>query len=434
MAQAALIQEPLTERAARKPRRRLLVIDAAYTLETIRERRAERAILCRDLDGFFEHVWSVHPFATLLTSDSWGPRYGPPATHALSSRHTVIEGAVGRYALLRRVFPLNFLIGQLGVFLKLWTLVRSERITAIRVGDPLYLGLLGWSLARLTGAIFAIRVNGNYDRMRQSTGEPIYPRLLRSARLEKLVERFIFPRADLVFAPNDDNASYAIANGARPEITSVVNFGSLLGDEHFLEPSARPAADRDLAELGLERDRFLLSISRLIPLKFPDHVIRVLAEVRHLRPGLKALLVGDGSMRDRLVDLAHQLGVEGAVVFAGDRDQQFLSRIIPQAAVVLSPSTGRALSEAALGGAPIVAYDTDWQKDMIETDVTGILVPYRDCDGMAAGAARFLNEPAFARAMGDAVRRRALAMLDPAKGIELERESYGRLLEKQPSD
>src|SRR5215217_4500117 len=81
---------------SRSARPKLLVIDLSYTLESIRELGLERSVTCRDLGGFFAHVWSVHPFATLLTSEEWGPRYGRPASHALAPRHTFIEGKVGR--------------------------------------------------------------------------------------------------------------------------------------------------------------------------------------------------------------------------------------------------------------------------------------------------------------------------------------------------
>ncbi|HEX2763430.1 MAG TPA: glycosyltransferase [Allosphingosinicella sp.] len=407
---------------ARRPR--LLVLDAAYTLEMIRDRGQERSILSRDLDGYFDHVWNVHPFATLLSGSSAVTACGPPIWHELGPRHTFVEGQAGRFRALRALFPINFLIGQAALLLQLRNLVKREGISAIRAGDPLYLGLFGWALARLTGAAFLIRVNGNNDKVRETTGKPIFPRLLRSAKLEKRIERFVFPRADLIFAPNENNADFAVANGARRDATRIVNFGSLLGEEHFAEPAARPSAAADLEALGLEANNFLLCIGRLEQPKYPDHVIETLAEVRALRPGLKALFVGDGTLREELRRLAERLGVAESVAFAGNRDQQFLSRIIPEAAVVLSPSTGRALSEAALGAVPVVAYDTDWQKDMVETGVTGILVPYRDRKAMAEATARLLRDPGFAREMGAAIRRRALAMLDPQAGMAAERKAY----------
>jgi glycosyltransferase involved in cell wall biosynthesis len=95
---------------------------------------------------------------------------------------------------------------------------------------------------------------------------------------------------------------------------------------------------------------------------------------------------------------------------------------------VLSPLTGRALSESALAAAPIAAYDLDWQGDLIQTGVTGELVPFREPDQMAVSVARFLRDPAYARAMGRAVREHALAMLDPARLNQHERDQYSRLL------
>src|SRR4051794_34192098 len=80
--------------------RKLLVLDLAYTLEQVQQRGQARQILYRDLGGFFDHVWSVHPFATLLTSDGWGRRYGRPEIFELAPRHTVIEGKVGRFSWL----------------------------------------------------------------------------------------------------------------------------------------------------------------------------------------------------------------------------------------------------------------------------------------------------------------------------------------------
>ena len=74
------------------PDRKLLVLETDYSLEGIRQREIEHSILCRDLGGYFAHVWSVHPFATLVTSSVWTPRFGVPVEHRLAPRHTFIEG------------------------------------------------------------------------------------------------------------------------------------------------------------------------------------------------------------------------------------------------------------------------------------------------------------------------------------------------------
>lgn len=419
-------------RAAHPPQaaRKLLVLDAAFTLEAIEERGLQFSVTCRDLDGFFEHVWSVHPFATLLTSASWGPRWGRPDIRALSPRHTVIEGRVGRFAILRRLFLLNFILGQWALFRMLRGLIRREGIGVVRAGDPLYLGLLGWALARSCGIPLVVRVGGNHDKVFASTGRPVQPRLMRTRAIERRVERFVLSRADLVAGANQDNLDFALRAGARLERSTLFRYGNLIDQRHFAEPRSRPLDPARLTELGLRRDAFLLYVGRLVAQKHPDDIVRVLARLRGDGLDVKAVLSGDGPLRDDMAALARRLGVGDALVFAGNRDQAWLAEMIPAAGAVLSPHTGRALSEAALGGAPIVAYDIDWQGELVETGRTGILVPLGDWQGMAEGAHRLLTDREFARRMGDAARTAALAMLDPAALDAHERTEYRRLLDR----
>ena len=71
-------------------RRKLLVIDTSYGLEAIRARKLEESVTCRDLDGFFEHVWTVHPFASLVSEGRTAP-FGEAEVHALGAAHTFIR-------------------------------------------------------------------------------------------------------------------------------------------------------------------------------------------------------------------------------------------------------------------------------------------------------------------------------------------------------
>lgn len=408
--------------------RKLLVLDLSYTLETIRDRKIEASLICRDLDGFFEHVWTVHPFATLLTSESWAPRYGRPVTHEVAPRHTFIEGKVGRFRALRGVFTLNFLIAQIGLFWNLHRLIRRERIGVIRVSSPLYDGLTGWLLARLSGIPLVIRVGGNHDKVFETTGAPLSPRLFRTRKLEKRVERFIFPRADLVAGANQDNLDFAIANGARPERTTLFRYGNLIDPSHFTDPRQRDIDDRLLETLGIEPARFLLYVGRLEPVKQPNHVVEVLARARAAGFDFKAVLAGEGRMGPDLQALAQKLGVADALVMPGPLPQDLLAQLYACAALVVSPHTGRALSEAALGGAPVVAYDIDWQGELINDGQTGRLIRHGDVEGLARAALELLENSALAHRLGNRLREAALSMLDPAKLNQHERAEYTKLL------
>jgi glycosyltransferase involved in cell wall biosynthesis len=411
----------------------LVVIDNSYTLEMVEQRGIQDSVLCRDLNGFFNHVWTVHPFASMLTSRSWSSEFGRPDRHEMNARHTFIEGKVGRWLWLQRFFAGNFLASQLLLLIDLAALVRRNGVRVVRAGDPLYAGLFGWCLARVTRARLVIRVNGNNDKVRESVGKPLFPRLFRTIAMEKRVERFVLRHADLVVAPNEDNLRFALANGADPATSTVFRYGNLIARQHLVPPAQRVVDPALLTSLGIERDRFLLYIARLEPVKLPDHTVLALAEVRRCGHDVKLVIVGDGQMGPQLRVLAREHGVDDHLVLPGNQSQETLAQLIVAAAVVVSPHTGRALTEAAYGAAPIVAYDIDWQGELIEDGQTGELVPFEDIAAMAGAVDTLLGDPIRARRLGDAVLARARDMLDPERLDDHERVTYRALFARMSS-
>lgn len=343
-------------------------------------------------------------------------------------RHTFIEGKVGRFSLLKKFFKINFAISQIFLFISLVALIRRERVSVIRVGDPLYLGLFGLALARISRIPLVIRVNGNNDKVRESTGLPVYPRLFRKISTEKKIERFVFPKAELVAAPNQDNVDFAISCGVSPSRATIFRYGNLLAAEHLRDPVHRHCDDVLFSMLAIAPKCYLLCIGRLQPLKFPDDAVRILGEVVRRGFDLKLLFAGDGEMRAELAALARKEGVADRVVFAGNQNQHALAQLNSFAAAVISPLTGRALSESALCAAPIVAYDLDWQGELIVTGETGALIPFRDWHRMVDSVEYYLRNPEYAEKMGRNARDRALTMLDPEKLDEHERTEYRKLL------
>ena len=157
-------------------------------------------------------------------------------------------------------------------------------------------------------------------------------------------------------------------------------------------------------------------------------MVKVLVDICKRGFDVKAVLAGEGRMRAELEQLAQSGDAGEQVVFAGNLGQEALSVLFPAAGVVVSPHTGRALTEAALGAAAVVAYDVDWQGELITTGETGVLVPHGDVEAMGNAVFALLSDPARAKSMGRALRSRALEMLDPEALDEHERQEYSKLL------
>jgi glycosyltransferase involved in cell wall biosynthesis len=172
----------------------------------------------------------------------------------------------------------------------------------------------------------------------------------------------------------------------------------------------------------------LLYVGRLLELKHPDDAIRAMATNVRLHPGTVGILAGVGPMEPELRALADKLQVAGSIHFVGQLTQEELSKITPLC-VMLSPSAGQlALLECALGGAPIVAYDRDFQPEFIDDGVDGFIVPFRDHEAMAEKASRIISDPDLAGRLSAAVRRKALFHVDPERVREAEWEAFSKVL------
>lgn len=397
---------------------RLLVLDASYSLRTVRRRGLMRSIEARDLEGYFEHVWSVNPLVGA------GPDDADDATGSLvisdvGPRHTIVEARVSRFRGLRRLPATNMAISQCALLLALDRLIADRGIAAIRAGDPYYLGLLGYLLGRRHHIPLVVRVSGNYDALYAATGQLAYPRLLRKRWIEKRIDRFVLQRAELVAAPNEDNLGYALANGARPERAAIFRYGNLVHPIHFEDPSTRLRPD----DLPPDR-KLMMCIGRLEPVKHPEDVLRTAERVIERVPDVTAVLVGDGSLREVLERKAREALPPEAVVFTGNKDQGWLAAAMTHASVIFAPMAGRALVEAALSGTPVVAYDVDWHSELVSDGHTGALVAFGDVGAAARAVIRVLEDPELTGAMGRTARDAALEMMDPATLAEVERDAY----------
>ncbi len=411
-------------------RKNMLVLDMAYTLEMVKKRQLHQAVITRDLNGYFEHVWSVHLCATVIPQENIEETFGKITITSFSPKHTIIEGKIGRFRVLKKIPLTNFLLAQWNICLYLYRLIKSQGISVIRAGEPYYQGLIGLALARGNGIPCAFRIPINYDLFHQVSGDVAWPRLFRKRWIEKLIDHYTLKRADLVAGANQDCLNFALNNGARKEYSTVFRYGNLIHNAHFQPPDERPQAEDVLQKLGLSNKNFSITISRLEKLKQIDDVLRVLAEVRQRGINLSALVVGDGRMKNDLVKMAESLEIADNVIFAGNRSQEWIASVLPYASVVISPFMGRALTEASLSGVPVAAYDIEWQSEVIKTGETGELVKYRDWKAMADSVAKFLKDSKYAKRMGTNARNTVLEMMDPAKLNQYERNEYDKLFER----
>ena len=162
-------------------------------------------------------------------------------------------------------------------------------------------------------------------------------------------------------------------------------------------------------ELGIASNAPLIGmVGRLCPVKNPVQFLDAAMAVAALHPDARFLVVGDGELGEQMRRRARQLDLTKHVIFAGWRDD--LPRVYADLDVLVSCSinegTPLAIIEAMLAGCPVVATSVGGVPDLIDDDVTGLLVPPRQTPALAAAILRLLQDRRLAAALAECAQRR----------------------------
>ena len=181
-------------------------------------------------------------------------------------------------------------------------------------------------------------------------------------------------------------------------------------DSGAFHPGAGGAAVRD--RLGVAGRPVVVCVSRLVPRKGQDTLIRAWPQVRAAVPDAALLLVGGGPYAGQLRRLVSGLGVAGSVIFTGAVPWPELPSYYDAGDVFAMPcrtrrrgldveGLGIVYLEASATGLPVIGGDSGNAPDAIRDGETGYVVPGRSPAAVAGRLVHLLTDRAGARAMGE---------------------------------
>lgn len=394
--------------APRERFRRLIYIDTAYTLRIVREKQHEDYWLARHNGGYFDRVWGVHPMADVAD----GPKTAERRVQRFSPKQISIEWLARPWKRARWLTPAEFLGGQIALIRFLVRKARRWPVDAIFANDPLYSGLLGHWLAKCLGVPFVIFIPAHYDELWEQSRVLGSPRLLRFRKVEQAIMHLTFSRADMVIAVAKSVEAMALRYGARPHTIARLSHGKYLSTVHLQEIAERPDPKPVRRKLGIPSARHsLIYVGRMTALKHPEDALHAMIKVVTKRDDTIGIMAGEGDLRAGMIAEVERLGLTDQIVFPGAITQPDLAAIMP-GCVAVSPLTGMALIEVALAGAPVVAYDRDWQAEFVTNGETGLIVPFGDIDGLAFSVNSILDDEELRKNMSEHQRLKGVAFVD----------------------
>jgi glycosyltransferase involved in cell wall biosynthesis len=154
----------------------------------------------------------------------------------------------------------------------------------------------------------------------------------------------------------------------------------------------------------------LLFAGRLIERKGVNFLLRAMPAILAQRP-VRLVVTGDGHYRREWEDLARELGLNGAVTFAGFVGNEELGSLFRSCSIYVHPAIydsrgdteglGVVLVEALSNRKSVVASKVGGIVDVIKDGETGLLVPEKDPEAIAKAVLRLLENPKYAEQLGE---------------------------------
>jgi glycosyltransferase involved in cell wall biosynthesis len=217
----------------------------------------------------------------------------------------------------------------------------------------------------------------------------------RLSPLHYFITRYALRRADHITATGLRLAEAAARYAPAGKPVTVVPYGV---DLREFRP--RPRRERSEVVVG--------AVARLSKEKGLHYLLQAFALMAGRYPQARLLLAGDGPERQRLERLASRLGLGERVRFLGEVPHEQVPEVLQQLDVFAMPSTyegfGVAALEAEAMEVPVVASRIHGIPDVVLDGETGLLVPARDRQALAAALERLAVDGDLRRRLGQAGR------------------------------
>jgi glycosyltransferase involved in cell wall biosynthesis len=237
--------------------------------------------------------------------------------------------------------------------------------------------------------------------------------------------RWYWRRAELIEVNSRAVKEMVLSHGG-PESKLRVIFNGIEAGQPVSHKERREAR----VKFGINEGPVVVMVANLRRPKDPQTLIRSVARLKGVYPGIRALLAGDGHLRAEVERLITELKLKEEVRLLGVADD--VRSVLAAADVFchssLSEGLPNAVIEAQIAGVPCVVSKAGGSTELIEDGERGLTFEIGDVDGCAATIARQLDNPAEAARMAENSRAWAVEELSFERNLELHRRLYEEAL------
>ena len=229
--------------------------------------------------------------------------------------------------------------------------------------------------------------------------------------------RPFFWTADCTVFVSSTQARYSMRRGILSPRNEVIHNGIDIG--HFRDPGD-PVRAEMRGRLGYAPDDYVIGLTAVLsPEKNPAQLVEAVARLRAMGCPARALMIGDGDLRETVESRARELGVAEQVTITGfQRDvRPYVAACDAMVLCSFTETFSMAALEAMAMGKPVVHAGRGGGAEMVFPGWNGYLFPAGDTDALLARLAA-LSDRAVSARMGRNARRVVESLFSDQKMID----------------
>lgn len=153
-----------------------------------------------------------------------------------------------------------------------------------------------------------------------------------------------------------------------------------------------------------DKEKYILFAARMEEEKGPAYMIEAFTRVLAAYPRVHLLMVGEGEGLEVLKGWVKKRRLDRHIDFLGCLWGKEYTEVFQKAYIGVVPSLYEPMSIVSLemmaSGLPLVIFDTEGQRELVEDGKDGLIVPQKDINRLAKSLIRLLEDPSLAQALG----------------------------------
>ena len=347
-----------------------------------------------------------------------GPPLGPEGSLIEETKRKGIEPVIIP-ALRREINPVYDLIA----LRKLFKLIKKGNYAIVHTHSS-KAGILGRIAARMAGVPIIIHtIHGlPFDRYQNLILNRLY------IWLERFTGRFTHKLIGVCNAMGEGALKERVA--PREKFVTVY---SGIEIEKFRFKEEQSPAEKIKKEFGIPPDVPVIGkVARLFPFKGHSFLLDVIPLILKECPRTHFLFVGEGILKERLIEEAGKKGILENITFAGLVSPERIPEMIAAMDFVVHTSLreglARVIPQAFLLERPVVSFDIGGAGELVINGKTGYLVQPGDSVNLAKRIVELLKDPAKVKRMGEEARKLAEPAFSAGLMVKKIEQIYAELL------